>query len=264
MIHLPLIVGSMPDAQAAVAAVLAPCSALKSIPAPKSTRASSLPVSDQRSLEENWLQRLRAARSVTSAASLYEGRGFRMSQQAALALGAPIYVISAGLGLVHEGKQVPSYGITVSGTGPEGVRTRVQGRFDPAAWWRAVSSGPFSIPLWDAFSRPGLVLVAMSRPYAEMLVPELERLSSSDVVRVRIMGVKPDLLPSRLAPCVLRYDDRMDLLHPGTKIDFAARVLLHFANEGLAAEPDGDIEAHQDWVQRALSAVQRRASGGKS
>lgn len=236
-----------------IAAVLVSCSKRKTISAPASGRAVSLPRLNQKELETAWLERVRSLPPVISAGALYDGRGVRFAKETASTLGAPLYVVSAGLGLVHESRLVPAYGITLSGGGAESVRPRVLGRFNAVAWWRGVSSGPYSSAFGDMFTQPGLVLVAISRPYAEMLAPALDGLPDADAARVRILGVKLDqLLPSRVARCVLRYDDRLDSLFPGTRTDFATRALVHFASEGLSELPDGDIEAHQDWVQRAL------------
>lgn len=190
------------------------------------------------------------------AGSLYAGRGFQLARQAAEARNAALYIVSAGLGLVAADCEIPAYGLTVGGRGPESVSGRTRGRFDPAAWWRAVATGPFSTPLADVFARgaPGPVLIALTQPYALMLAPELERLPRDALHRLRVVGTKLEtLLPVRLADCVLPYDERLDSVLPGTRADFPQRALMHFVTCGLSALPRAEAADHRDWVLATLA-----------
>ena len=157
------------------AAVLVNCTRRKSVRPSRESRAVSLPKSTQRGLETAWLNRVNGLIAVRPAGVLYSSRGFLLAQRAAQIAGAPLYVVSAGLGLVAADCVIPSYSITIGGRGDDSVSTRVTGRFDPTDWWSAVSQGRFATPLHQVFSnsprRP--VLLGLTRPYAHMLGPAL-------------------------------------------------------------------------------------------
>ena len=238
------------------AAVLAPCTNRKLVRPNEKSRAVSLPRSPQCDLETAWLALVGRLAPVRPAGALYSGRGFRLAQQAARSAGAPLYVVSAGLGLVAADRPIPSYGITIVGRGADDVSARVTGRFDPSAWWRAVSTGRFATPLAHVFSDSprGPVIVALTRPYARMLVPILAELPRQAAVRLRIIGVRlGELLPPHLRTLTLPYDERLDAVLPGTRADFPQRALLHFVTEGLPTRPQADAAGHRDWVRAALA-----------
>ena len=220
------------------------------------SRAVSLPLSPQRDLETAWLDRVNQLTAVRPAGGLYSSRGFRLAQRAARTAGAPLYVVSAGLGLVAMDRVIPSYGITIVGRGDDFVNARTTGRFDPSDWWRAVSTGPFATPLTEILSdspdRP--VIVGLTRPYTRMLAPVLAELPEQVAARLRIIGLRLDeLLPPHLQPFTLPYDERLDAALPGTRADFPQRALLHFVAEGLSTLPHVDAAGHRDWVQVALA-----------
>lgn len=238
------------------AAVIVPCASRKLVPPINQARAVSLPHSAQSDLESAWLSRIRKLAPVRSAGTLYAGRGFRLAQQAAQTAGARLYIASAGLGLVALDRVVPSYGITVAGHGPDDVSARVTDRFDPVAWWGAVGMGPFATPLVDLFSGKGdgLVIVALTRPYAYMLGPTLAELPEEALTRLRIIGVRlDDFLPRGLRTFALPYDERLDAILPGTRADFPQRALMHFVTEGLPILPHADAARHGEWVRAVLS-----------
>lgn len=239
-----------------VSAVLVPCSSRKKVRPDRNAQAVSLPVSDQSCLETAWNKRLGLLPIACRADRLYGGRGFQLALRASQISEAPLYTISAGLGLVAVECSVPAYGVTVSGKGPESVVARVNGHFDPASWWSAVNNGPYSTPMADVFSRKdsGCIVMALSQSYARMLASSLDALPSSAIARLRIVGASlGSILPSRISPSLLPYDERLQNVLPGTRTDFAQRALLHFVSSGLAAHPDGDAATHRKWVSSALS-----------
>lgn len=63
---------------------------------------------------QDWVGRLEAADARVPAGRLYYGRGFAESESAAEAIGAPLFIVSAGLGMVAAETQVPSYSLTVT------------------------------------------------------------------------------------------------------------------------------------------------------
>lgn len=242
--------------QGAICALLVPCSSRKKARPSENAQAVSLPTSDQSCLETAWIERLNSLPIACRAGDLYGGRGFQLASRASQISGAPLYAISAGLGLVAIERSIPAYGVTVSGKGPESIVTRINGHFDPVSWWSAVSRGPYSTPLADVFSDKDTkcVVMALSQPYARMLASSLDALPTTTIARLRIVGAGlGSILPSRLSPSLLPYDERLQCVLPGTRNDFAQRALLHFVSKGIEAHPDGDAAAHRDWVLSALA-----------
>ncbi|QYU69738.1 hypothetical protein J4558_06300 [Leptolyngbya sp. 15MV] len=169
-------------------------------------------------------------------------------------MGAPLYIISAGLGLVPSQLTVPAYGLTVGGRGPDAISSRVRGSFDVGAWWASVERGPYSVPLLSIFDRAGLVLGALTQPYAKMLAPCLDALSDELLARVRLFGAGlSTILPLRLRPALMPYDVRLQALLPGTQADFPQRALSHFVASVAHSRPAGGPGEHQQAVLAALS-----------
>jgi hypothetical protein len=243
-----------------VSALMVPCSSRKRIRSDRVSCAVSLPISQQSDLETAWLERVSELPKSCKAKDLYGGRGFQLALRTSAVSCAPLYAVSAGLGLVSAETIVPSYGITVSGKGDESIGTRVFGQFDPASWWSAISLGPYSTSIASVFenSGSGLVVMALSQPYARMLAPALSSLPDVAIERLRILGSNlVQFLPQRLAATAMPYDDRLEAVVAGTRSDFAQRALLHFVSNGLVVVPNGDLKAHREWVTSALAGKRR-------
>lgn len=235
-----------------VAAVLAPCSSRKALTPLSSLRAVSLPLVAQSELITAWLSRLSEFPPECTASELYRGRGFTLARQSARHANAPLYVVSAGLGLVDARSFVPSYGVTVADRGDDAVARRVIGKFDACDWWEGVETGPYSLSFEKLFeARRGVILVALSKLYAAMLGKALGALPAEQIGRLRIIGLRlADVLPSQLYSSLVPYDERLEAVLPGTRADFAQRALFHFvANclsvEGRDAEGDSRAVEHQ-------------------
>lgn len=161
-------------------------------------------------------------------------------------------MISAGLGLVAAETLVPSYSLTVSREGEDWVGGYSTTRFDPAEWWTSVKSGRFSSGWKQVLARPGNILIALSRPYAEMVGSDLAAFIPADRKRLRIFGLSlADVLAADLHQQIMPYDQRLQAVHAGTMTDFAQRALSHFA--GLGAP--GDLAADRAAVEAALSGL---------
>lgn len=87
------------------------------------------------------------------------GRGFSLGANAAAHASAPLFVISAGLGVVPGTAAVPSYGLTVGTRTGDAIGSRAAGSFDPATWWQSVANGPFSAGWRAVIAADGLILV---------------------------------------------------------------------------------------------------------
>ena len=174
-----------------VGAVIVPCTNRKRHAAGENLRAVSLPFSGQADVETAWIARVRALRGTVPAGDLYTGRGAHLGRRAAASAGSRLYFASAGLGLIESRTLVPAYALTVAGRGVDAVASRIEGRFDPSAWWSAVSRAPGSSSIADvARASAGCYLVALTHPYAMLLLADLEALPEDDKGRLRLFGWK--------------------------------------------------------------------------
>ena len=233
------------------AVVIVPCASRKRIGPQDLARAASLERAAQAQVEEQWLARLDTLPRQATARRLYGGRGFSLAAGVAEEAGARLLVISAGLGLVEADRDVPSYGLTVSAQGEDAVGARVLGGFDAQRWWRAVKTSRYSSD-WPSVFRVGggPVLMALTRPYAEMVADDLAALADADLQRLRIFGHALDrFLPERVQAYVMPYDERLDAILAGTRTDFPQRALCHFAG---AIGPSADVSADRAAVGAAL------------
>ena len=237
-----------------VAAVMIPCSSRKRLKPDLPARAVSLPRASQCELETAWLSRLNALERPVAARELYSGRGVLLGRQAARAASAPLYIASAGLGLVSDDAMVPAYSITVARRGDDAILSRAVGRFDPGAWWAAVCAGPISTTLEQvlASGEGRIALVALTKPYAAMLADSLMGLPERVVAGLRLFGwgLRDDL-PAPLHGSIMGYDARLESTLPGTRSDFAQRALTHFVANVLPLGA-GNRERHRDLVEQVL------------
>lgn len=237
------------------AAILVPCSSLKSQRPDREAQAISLPIGSQSEVETAWLQTLTHLKRSNRADNLYRGRGFRLAHRLAAECESQFYVVSAGLGLVKASTSIPTYGLGLTKTGPESIASRISGRLDLSGWWRAVNSGPYAIPIHTAMKTrgTGVVVATLSHSYARLVGPALAELPNADLNRLRIIGVGlRGALPETLWPYIMPYDDRVNAHAPGARVDLAQRALTHFVRVCLRALPDGDATAHANWIAAAL------------
>lgn len=231
---------------------IAPASAIVTIcanqkrfrPGPNSTPAALTPA-PQATLVSTWLDLIGATAPVAAATDLYGGRAFGLARDLASSAETKLFVVSAGFGLVPGSQKLPAYSLTVARQDPDSIQGKAVGSFDPATWFEALTDGPYSVTWKDVFSEgTGRVLVALTKPYAEMATPALVKLPAGDLRRLRLFGAGLNaVLPTALRPYVLPYDDRLDTLFPGTRSDFAQRALVHFVRNIAVADGDYDTDA---------------------
>jgi hypothetical protein len=245
-----------PGREALAAAVIVPCTRRKFVRASDDGMAVSLPSGSQRQVETAWQELLRKLTPACPAGSLYAGRGFQLAREAATNARCKLFIISAGLGVIPATRLVPAYGLTIVGDGPESVRPKINGRLDPAAWWRVASVGPFAVDIRESFSeRTDLpVLLSLTRPYAQLVSSAIESLPDTALDRLRIFGAGLGrVLPGRVTSQIIPYDARLDAVMPGTKSDFSQRALLHFVSLGLPSLPNANVDEHRAWVNDILA-----------
>ncbi len=238
-----------------VSSVVTICTQQKRVRPSSVGTPANLATNSQSELQLAWSGALAAIPADTPAADLYAGRAFGLAKEAARLTDSAFYVASAGLGLVAGPTLVPPYGLTIARGGPESVLGKVVGPFDPAGWFESVLAGPHSTD-WAHVGRAGSgrILVALTKPYAELVGQSLSALPPGALDRLRIFGAGLSVaLPPALRPAIVPYDPRLDALFPGTRSDFSQRAMLHFARlvTHLPVDRLGDTEA----VRAALDMV---------
>lgn len=215
------------------------CSARKTADPGSQLCAWSLPRGTSASLANEWRARCSDAGGRVVARRLYAGRGFSIAYAVAQSTGAQLRVVSAGMGLLHPETAIPPYSLTLAAGTRDCILSRALRNepFSSQEWWRAIrSQAPGARPferLLRAHPR-GLLLVALTRPYLDMVASELSALSDAARDRVRIVGLtQSQMLPEELQSCVMPYDLRLNDVDRdlrGTAYDFPARALSHFVD----------------------------------
>ena len=203
-----------------------------------------------------WLARVSKAAPKLKAVDLYVGRSFNDATTVTKHLGGKLYVVSAGIGLIHSGKEIPPYNLTVSG-GTASINTRLRKLGATVQdWWGMINQGNKN-PIANLVntSSSGEVLIALPANYIHMISEDLTRIENEQINRLRIFtstaGVNE--LPATLKNNAMPYDERLEgSPFPGTRTDFAQRALRHFVLE-LGAHELPLSEAKLK-VERALNA----------
>lgn len=208
----------------------------------------------QAAVARQWTAALRREDDLVAAVDLYKGRAFQTAKEAALRAGASFGVISAGLGYVVGETAIPGYDLTLRSVGPASVRHKIEGGLDPARWWREVNAGPFASDFVQAARSSDLVLMSLSRAYADMIVEDLVAVAEARPGVLRLFGQALErALPDALRPYVMPYDVRFERLKtPGTRSDFAPRVLKHFIDVVLPQVEIDDLEAQKAVVRKTM------------
>lgn len=242
------------------AVVLTSCTNRKRCRPSLDLTAAALPMGSLEAVVRAWLSRVSAEPERVAATRLYCGRSFVEARLAARQSGAPLFVVSAGLGLIDAEEQIPSYSLTVS-NGADNVLSRITAKDGtPRDWWRCISSAsPFSESLEDLAARhtESPILLALAAPYLLMLEDDLLRLpeATRDRLRIFVRGGEA-IVDERLRRWVMPYDSRFDGEDSplrGTHGDFAQRAMRHFAETILGEANGASPETHRAAVARALA-----------
>src|SRR5207302_10416276 len=121
------------------ALILSNCTGRKRQSADKTLCARSLSRGGYRSLARQWSARIDRASKRFIAKQLYCGRVVTETLLASDAIRADIVFISAGLGVVAEDAQIPSYSLTSSPGSPDSIAARLTQPYEPGRWWRALN-----------------------------------------------------------------------------------------------------------------------------
>ena len=238
-----------------VSAVVTPCSARKQKLPAHALDVSQYPVGTQAEVARAWIANLKSSAGQSAAQDLYRGASFSRLRRVAESVGAPLFVVSAGLGLVAGTTRVPAYDLTLSPSAPTRIQARISGRFDSTAWWQQIRSGRYAIPIETIASGQGRILVALTKPYAQLIGAALAQLPPAVIARIRIFGASfESSLPSTLHTQVMPYDARLDVLLPGTRLDFSSRALAHFAML-IAAQPMQDAAEDAAQIRATIAST---------
>lgn len=208
-------------------------------------------------LAQAWRRAIGTASADMAAESLYQGRSIVDTAAAAAALGAPWYVVSAGLGLIRHDQPVPAYECTVAAGTDLDRRLRAVGCHVPQ-WWNALtetSPAPLSRLIAKAPT-----LLALPSGYLRLVQDDLAQVTPARARSLRIFtsaaGVQ--FLPRHLQGCVMPYDDRLESVrgYAGTRSDFAQRALRHFVEVLQATEMP--LEESHETVAASLAHRRRR------
>lgn len=184
-----------------------------------------------RQVVEEWRTSLAAQASRLKAGRMYVGRSILEARNVSQDIGAPLFIVSAGIGLVESDEPIPGYDISASGNVSELAVTLARLGVSKSDWWHLLASGK-GIG-WLLRENPeAIVLVSLPSEYLDMVLGELEALPSGDLARIRVftspagrkkIGRVPGL-PS------LPYDERLESIpgYAGTRSDFPQRALKHF------------------------------------
>lgn len=189
-------------------------------------------------LARSWHRQVQALCMSESQAALelYAGRSITEAKRAAAGLSAPLYIVSAGHGLLRADDMIPSYNVTTSPAPDNGLhQCLLRLGKSPADWWQALIHAvgkERSLTEVAARSPGAIMLLAVPSAYLGLLACELADLDEGDIARLRIITSPhgaSTLLP-RLQSAVLPYDERLEGLAPyaGTRSDFPQRALRHF------------------------------------
>lgn len=249
-------------ARPAICALVTNCSARKSAVGAADLLHRNLARGPQSAVGERWLAALKRAPATTRARDLYAGRGVVRMQALADQLGLPLYIASAGLGLVKSEERVPSYDLSVSADTPSAVQRLIDHAFTARDWWANLSRSPYATPINRLFdeSADHLICIAVSNSYVPLISDELARLDKARRDRLRLFGAADSKYQPALRPMLMPYDRRLDTLVRGSKVDFAQRAAEHFivALTTVKHFPTG-VDEQRAWITATLGKVPIKA-----
>ena len=221
--------------------------------------AGSLPV-----VAEKWTRARRSAVTKMPAEDLYVGRGFFEARKAASAVGADLWVISAGYGLIHKSTLISSYDITISPNSPQSLNRLVTSdNVCLDQWWTCINRGKqirTITGLIESFPKT-LFIIGVSRSYFKMIEKDLSQISTDDLNRVRLCGLSDDVVHDlRVRNVLLPYDDRLESLgspFAGTRSDFPQRIIRHFTEKIWRTDRSNSLTSHKNRVLKILESLEK-------
>jgi len=243
--------------------VITSCTNGKRLPPAAGLRASELPAINVAGAAREWANRIKHAEALGPAGELYKGGAFSVAKKTAKNLSAPLFILSAGLGLIADDDAVPSYALTVSAGSCDDIGHHCSGHCTPSDWWQHLNEAlgtPNPVASLVQRYSSCRILLAVPLNYGLMISNDLGTLDDDDLVRVRLFGgYDVRHLPQRIKSIAMPYDQRFDGENTpvaGTKGNFAQRALQHFASLPLSSDPT-DIDADRKLVLQALAPLSK-------
>ncbi|MBM3272518.1 hypothetical protein FJY94_04550 [Candidatus Kaiserbacteria bacterium] len=187
-----------------------------------------------RQVAEDWRISLAAQSSRLQAGRLYVGRSIHEARNVSQDISAPLFIVSAGIGLVGSDEQIPGYDMSASGKETALAVMLARIGASKSDWWRQLGSGKgFG---WLLRENPeATVLISLPSEYLGMVLGDLEALPSGDLSRIRVFTSPAGQKKIGKATGVpsLPYDERLESIigYAGTRSDFPQRALKHFVAE---------------------------------
>lgn len=187
-----------------------------------------------RQVAEDWRTSLAAPSSRLQAGRLYIGRSILEARNISLDIGAPLFIVSAGIGLVESDEPISGYDISASGKGTELAVTLARFGASKSDWWHLLTSGKGFV--WLLSEHPdATVLISLPSEYLDMVLDDLAAVPSGDLARIRVFTSPAGQKKIRKVPGLasLPYDERLESIagYAGTRSDFPQRALKHFVAE---------------------------------
>jgi hypothetical protein len=237
--------------------VFAPCSSTKRVPPFPGLVATRVRARSLRGFAKEWAARVASADARHVADHVYGGLGAAAARQAASTLGACLHYVSAGLSVIEGRSCIPGYDLTISPNGcvPHPIAV---GAATPSEWWAALNTAlGRASPLASAVRQhKGLVLVALSGAYLQMVKDDLLNLTAEERTDLRLILAAGSPVPADLEPHVIRYDQRLQNLKDaaqGASASFSQRALLHFASLVVEHPNARGVAEQRRLVEAALS-----------
>lgn len=198
--------------------------------------AANIPRGSQEAATNAWAEMITDSPRCAVAQNFYGGRGFQEAVKTSTETKTPLWIISAGLGLINSQTLVPAYNLTVTPGTPKSIQSRIcEGVFRADLWWSDLNANLNNgVGLADVIRghSKSLIVVTLSSAYSELVAKDLTDLSSDELSRVRIVGLVSNAeLPEKIRSCWIPYDYRFDGAEspiPGTRADYPQRVSRHF------------------------------------
>ena len=239
------------------------CTNRKKRAAPSTLQARNLPIGPQEWVFAEWRRRILSCTERQPAMATYCGRGFTEALLTARVTMQPLWIISAGLGLITAEDVIPAYDLTLNSASPNSIRSRTLPLpFRPEFWWQQLNQlyAPTRSLARLVQENPHLiVVVTLSSAYIQLVTSDLISVPPVARDRVRLVGpVAPQGLSSVLQPLWMPYDARFDgpnSPNPGTRADFPQRVARHFVEQIAVRDPVATPAQHRAWVTEALATL---------
>jgi hypothetical protein len=239
------------------ALIVTVCSNRKRSPPPPELRGRELRPGRIEDVAAEWRSRIAEARQLFPATQLYCGRAFAEAVACANVSCRPLYVVSAGLGLIEGTASIPSYSLSIIAGSQDNILTKLSSDERATQWWNHLTNHEDRNRFQEILSKhPNvLALAALPSAYLRMIAGDLLTLSDADRSRLRLFGCGGESVGEALRHFVMPYDARLDSSDSpirGTRSDFAQRAMRHFVEFILAEDPKGSAQRHATHVEAAL------------